>query len=182
VDKCAACDAVLYSTDSRKTSMCARMRHHERLAARPRLDALLDATGAEIGAEVLPVDTLKFRTRAATPRGFAEGRSRPPRATRWCDAGLDQVAWYARFEFDFHGGSMDRCRRRFVRGVRVAHRAEAAVRLRHRLGGARMQEGLLSLVQMAMTTAALPTSRSAGAVHIGADGSDDGRRLGELRD
>ena len=61
--KCAACDAVLYSTDLEKNlNVCPKCGHHERLGARPRLDALLDADGRfEIGAEVLPVDTLKFK-------------------------------------------------------------------------------------------------------------------------
>ena len=61
--KCASCDAVLYSTDLEKNlNVCPKCGHHERLAARPRLDALLDADGRfEIGAEVLPLDPLKFR-------------------------------------------------------------------------------------------------------------------------
>jgi len=83
--KCAACDAVLYSTDLEKNlNVCPKCGHHERLGARPRLDALLDADGRfEIGAEVLPSTRSSSRTRAATPRGWARRRSRPPRATRW---------------------------------------------------------------------------------------------------
>ncbi len=61
--KCAACDAVLYSTDLEKNlNVCPKCGHHERLAARPRLDALLDPDGRfEIGAEVLPLDPLMFK-------------------------------------------------------------------------------------------------------------------------
>ena len=61
--KCPACDAVLYSTDLEKNlNVCPKCGHHERLGARPRLDGLLDPDGRfEIGAEVLPLDPLKFR-------------------------------------------------------------------------------------------------------------------------
>jgi len=61
--KCPACDAVLYSTDLEKNlNVCPKCGHHERFGARPRLDTLLDPDGRfEIGAEVLPLDPLKFR-------------------------------------------------------------------------------------------------------------------------
>ena len=75
--KCPACDAVLYSTDLEKNlNVCPKCGHHERLAARPRLDALLDPDGRfEIGAEVLPLDPLKFRdSRRYTERVAFRGR------------------------------------------------------------------------------------------------------------
>ena len=74
--KCAACDAVLYSTDLEKNlNVCPKCGHHERLGARPRIDALLDADGRfEIGAEVLPVDTLKFKDSRRYPERLAEAQ------------------------------------------------------------------------------------------------------------
>src|SRR5438552_3815707 len=121
--KCAACDAVLYSTDLEKNlNVCPKCGHHERLGARPRLDALLDADGRfEIGAEVLPVDTLKFKD----SRRYTERLAEAQEQTAESDAlvvmqgsikALGVVC--AAFEFDFMGGSMGSVvGERFVRGV-----------------------------------------------------------------
>ena len=159
--KCAACDAVLYSTDLEKNlNVCPKCGHHERLGARPRLDALLDPDGRfEIGAEVLPVDTLKFRD----SRRYTERLSEAQEQTAESDAlvvmqgsikTLGVVC--AAFEFDFMGGSMGSVvGERFVRGVRVAIEQKLPFVCVTASGGARMQEGALSLVQMAKTTAAL---------------------------
>jgi acetyl-CoA carboxylase carboxyl transferase subunit beta len=159
--KCAACDAVLYSTDLEKNlNVCPKCGHHERLGARPRLDALLDADGRfEIGAEVLPVDTLKFKD----SRRYTERLAEAQEQTAESDAlvvmqgsikALGVVC--AAFEFDFMGGSMGSVvGERFVRGVRVAIEQKLPYVCVTASGGARMQEGLLSLVQMAKTTAAL---------------------------
>ena len=159
--KCAACDAVLYSTDLEKNlNVCPKCGHHERLGARPRLDALLDPDGRyEIGAEVLPVDTLKFRDSRRYPERLSEAQDE----TAESDAlvvmqgsikALGVVC--AAFEFDFMGGSMGSVvGERFVRGVRVAIEQKLPFVCVTASGGARMQEGLLSLAQMAKTTAAL---------------------------
>ena len=159
--KCAACDAVLYSTDLEKNlNVCPKCGHHERLGARPRLDALLDPDGRfEIGFEVLPVDTLKFRD----SRRYAERLAEAQEQTAESDAlvvmqgsikALGVVC--AAFEFDFMGGSMGSVvGERFVRGVRVAIEQKLPFVCVTASGGARMQEGALSLVQMAKTTAAL---------------------------
>jgi acetyl-CoA carboxylase carboxyl transferase subunit beta len=159
--KCAACDAVLYSTDLEKNlNVCPKCGHHERLGARPRLDALLDPDGRfEIGAEVLPVDTLKFKD----SRKYTERLSEAQETTAESDAlvvmqgsikALGVVC--AAFEFDFMGGSMGSVvGERFVRGVRVAIEQKLPFICVTASGGARMQEGLLSLAQMAKTTAAL---------------------------
>jgi acetyl-CoA carboxylase carboxyl transferase subunit beta len=159
--KCAACDAVLYSTDLEKNlNVCPKCGHHERLGARPRLDALLDADGRfEIGSEVLPVDPLKFKD----SRRYSERLSEAQEETAEGDAlvvmqgsikSLGVVC--AAFEFDFMGGSMGSVvGERFVRGVRVAIEQKLPLVCVTASGGARMQEGLLSLVQMAKTTAAL---------------------------
>jgi len=159
--KCAACDAVLYSTDLEKNlNVCPKCGHHERLGARPRLDALLDPDARfEIGAEVLPVDTLKFKDSRRYPERLAEAQEQ----TAESDAlvvmqgsikSLGVVC--AAFEFDFMGGSMGSVvGERFVRGVRVAIEQKLPFICVTASGGARMQEGLLSLAQMAKTTAAL---------------------------
>jgi acetyl-CoA carboxylase carboxyl transferase subunit beta len=159
--KCAACDAVLYSTDLEKNlNVCPKCGHHERLGARPRIDGLLDPDGRfEIGSEVLPVDTLKFKD----SRRYTERLSEAQENTAESDAlvvmqgsikSLGVVC--AAFEFDFMGGSMGSVvGERFVRGVRVAIEQKLPFVCVTASGGARMQEGLLSLVQMAKTTAAL---------------------------
>ena len=74
--KCAACDAVLYSTDLEKNlNVCPKCGHHERLGARPRLDALLDPDGRfEIGSEVLPLDPLKFKDSRRYSERLAEAQ------------------------------------------------------------------------------------------------------------
>ena len=159
--KCPACDAVLYSTDLEKNlNVCPKCGHHERLGARPRLDALLDPDGRfEIGAEVLPLDPLKFKD----SRRYAERLTEGQEQTGEGDAlvvmqgaikSLGLVC--AAFEFDFMGGSMGSAvGERFVRGVRVAIEHKQPFVCVTASGGARMQEGALSLMQMAKTTAAL---------------------------
>src|SRR4029077_16077035 len=125
-----------------------------------RLDALIDPDGRfEIGAEVLPVDSLKFRD----SRKYAERLEGGLASTGESDAlivlqgsikSLGVVC--AAFEFDFMGGSMGSVvGERFVRGVRVAIEQKMPFICVAASGGARMQEGLLSLAQMAKTTAAL---------------------------
>jgi acetyl-CoA carboxylase carboxyl transferase subunit beta len=159
--KCPACSAVLYSTDLEKNlSVCPKCGDHQRIGARARLDALLDPEGRfEIGAEVLPVDTLKFKDSRKYPERLEEAASE----TGETDAlvvmqgsikSLGTVC--AAFEFEFMGGSMGSVvGERFVRGVQVAVEQKLPYVCFTSTGGARMQEGLLSLMQMAKTTAAL---------------------------
>ncbi len=159
--KCPGCDAVLYSADLEKNlNVCPKCGHHQRIGARTRLDALLDVDGRfEIGAEVLPVDGLKFRDSRKYPERLSEAQAQ----TGETDAlvvmqgaihSLGLVC--AVFEFEFMGGSMGSVvGERFVRGVRVAIEQKLPLVCFTATGGARMQEGLLSLVQMAKTNAAL---------------------------
>ena len=159
--KCPGCDAVLYSADLEKNlNVCPKCGHHQRIGARTRLDALLDADGRfEIGAEVLPVDGLKFRDSRKYPERLSEAHAQ----TGETDAlvvmqgaihSLGMVC--AVFEFEFMGGSMGSVvGERFVRGVRVAIEQKLPLVCFTATGGARMQEGLLSLMQMAKTNAAL---------------------------
>jgi len=159
--KCPACDAVLYSTDLQKNlNVCPKCAHHHRISARARLDDLLDPDGRfEIGAEVLPVDSLKFRDSKKYPERLAEAQAQ----TGESDALLvvqgsiqSMGVVCALFEFDFMGGSMGSVvGERFVRGVRVAIEQKLPFICVTASGGARMQEGLLSLMQMAKSTASL---------------------------
>jgi acetyl-CoA carboxylase carboxyl transferase subunit beta len=159
--KCPACDAVLYSTDLEKNlNVCPKCGFHQRIGARARLDALLDADGRfEIGAEVLPVDTLKFRDSRRYPERLAEAQEQTAEGDalvvmQGSIKALGVVC--SAFEFDFMGGSMGSVvGERFVRGVRVAIEQKLPFICVTASGGARMQEGLLSLAQMAKTTAAL---------------------------
>jgi acetyl-CoA carboxylase carboxyl transferase subunit beta len=159
--KCPACDAVLYSTDLEKNvNVCPKCAHHQRLGARARLDALLDPDGRfEIGAEVTPVDSLKFKDSRRYPDRLSEAQDE----TKETDAlvvmqgsikAIGVVC--AAFEFDFMGGSMGSVvGERFVRGVRLAIEQKLPFVCVTASGGARMQEGLLSLAQMTKTTASL---------------------------
>jgi acetyl-CoA carboxylase carboxyl transferase subunit beta len=159
--KCPACDAVLYGADLESNlSVCPKCGHHLRLRARKRLDSLLDAEGRyEIGQEVLPVDALKFKD----SRKYTERLQEALEQTEETDAlvvmggaicTIPVVA--AAFEFDFMGGSMGSVvGERFVRGVATAIEQKVPFISVAASGGARMQEGVLSLMQMAKTTAKL---------------------------
>ena len=159
--KCPACDAVLYSTDLEKNlNVCPKCGHHHRISARTRLEELLDAEGRfEIGVEVLPVDSLKFRDSKKYTERLAEAQAQ----TGETDALLvvqgsirSMGVVCAVFEFDFMGGSMGSVvGERFARAVRAAIEQKLPLICITATGGARMQEGLLSLMQMAKCTAAL---------------------------
>jgi acetyl-CoA carboxylase carboxyl transferase subunit beta len=159
--KCPSCQAVLYHADLEKNfSVCPKCNHHHRITARQRLDWLLDSEGRfEIGAEVLPVDTLKFKD----SRKYSERLTAAKRDTGEDDALLVQQGSIhavpvivAAFEFSFMGGSMGSVvGERFVRGVQLAVEQNMPFICFAASGGARMQEGLLSLMQMAKTCAAL---------------------------
>ena len=159
--KCPSCDAVLYSTDlERNLNVCPKCGYHERLGARERLDALLDAEGRfEIGEEVQPVDSLKFKDSRRYPERIAEAQAETGErdALVVMQGAIRSIGVVcAVFEFDFMGGSMGSVvGERFVRGVRTAIEEKLPFVCVSASGGARMQEGLLSLLQMAKTTAAL---------------------------
>jgi len=159
--KCPECDAVLYATDLEKSAnVCPKCGHHGRLSARARLDIFLDSESRyEIGAEVQPVDSLKFKD----SKRYADRLEEAEKETAETDAlvilqgavkGVSLVA--AAFEFDFMGGSMGSVvGERFVRGVHACLDQDLPFVCFSATGGARMQEGLLSLMQMAKTTAVL---------------------------
>lgn len=159
--KCASCETVLYKTDLEgNLNVCPKCGHHHRIDARARLNGFLDDEGRyEIGQEVLPVDALKFKDSKKYPERLKEAME----ATGETDAlvcmggsvkSIPLVA--AAFEFDFMGGSMGSVvGERFVRGVETAIEQKVPFVCFTATGGARMQEGLLSLMQMAKTNAAL---------------------------
>ncbi|HSW07240.1 acetyl-CoA carboxylase, carboxyltransferase subunit beta [Aquabacterium sp.] len=159
--KCPACETVLYNTDlAQNLNVCPKCDHHHRIGARARLDAFLDAEGRyEIGQEVVPVDPLKFKDSRKYPERLKDALE----ATGETDAlvvlggavmSVPLVA--ACFEFDFMGGSMGSVvGERFVRGVETAIEQKVPFVCYTATGGARMQEGLFSLLQMAKTNAAL---------------------------
>jgi acetyl-CoA carboxylase carboxyl transferase subunit beta len=159
--KCPSCEAVLYATDlAQNLSVCPKCGHHHRLKARERLDLLLDAEAQfEIGAEVLPLDALKFKDSKRYPDRLAAanedtGESDAMVVMQGAIKTLPVVV--ACFEFEFMGGSMGAVvGERFVRGVNVAVENQLPFICITASGGARMQEGLLSLMQMSKTTAAV---------------------------
>ena len=159
--KCPSCETVLYKTDlEQNINVCPKCGHHHRMGARARLDAFLDPEGRfEIGQEIVPVDALKFKDSKKYPERLKEALE----ATGETDAlvvmggaihSIPVVA--ACFEFQFMGGSMGSVvGERFVRGVETAVEQKTPFVSFTATGGARMQEGLLSLMQMAKTNAAL---------------------------
>ncbi|MFO1415361.1 MAG: acetyl-CoA carboxylase, carboxyltransferase subunit beta [Burkholderiales bacterium] len=159
--KCAACEAVLYRTDLEKNlSVCPKCGHHNRVSARERVDQILDAEGRfEIGSEVVPVDSLKFKDQKKYPDRLAAALEQTGEtdALVVMQGSVKSVPLVlAAFEFEFMGGSMGSVvGERFVRGVRVAFDNRVPFVCVSASGGARMQEGVNSLFQMAKTTAVL---------------------------
>jgi len=159
--KCESCEAVLYRSDLESSlHVCPKCGHHKRVRARQRLDMLLDPEGRfEIGAEVLPLDPLKFRDSKKYPDRLAAanedtGESDALVVMQGAICNVSVVV--AVFEFDFVGGSMGSVvGERFVRGVNAALEQGLPFVCMTASGGARMQEGLLSLMQMAKTTASV---------------------------
>jgi acetyl-CoA carboxylase carboxyl transferase subunit beta len=170
--KCPSCETVLYKTDlEQNLGVCPKCEHHHRISARARLNGFLDAEGRyEIGQEVVPTDALKFKDSRKYPERIKEAME----TTGETDAlvvmggnvmGIEVIA--ACFEFDFMGGSMGSVvGERFVRGVEEATAQKVPFICFTATGGARMQEGLLSLMQMAKTNASLTRLAKKGLPYI----------------
>ena len=186
--KCPACDSVLYRPEvERNLQVCPKCAHHMRIGARERLTQFLDPESAvEIGADVAPEDPLRFRD----SKRYRDRLAAAQKAVGERDAlvvmsgtleGIEIVA--GAFEFSFMGGSMGSVvGERFVRGVEhaIAHRKPLVCFSAS--GGARMQEGLSVAPADGEDERGARGARGGGlAVHLGADRSDDGRRLGEPR-
>ena len=166
--KCPSCDAVLYRPELEKTlDVCPKCNHHMRINARTRLDVFLDADGRqEIGVDLEPVDRLKFRD----GKKYKDRLLAAQKDTGEKDAlvamsgklhGMPVVA--CAFEFSFMGGSMGAIvGERFVRAGNVAFEQRCPLVCFSASGGARMQEALISLMQMAKTSALLARLREEG--------------------
>ena len=159
--KCPSCETVLYKTDlEQNIYVCPKCSHHHRIGARARLDAFLDAEGRyEIGQEVLPVDALKFKDSKKYPerlKAALEDTGETDALVVMGGSVMSVPIVTACFEFEFMGGSMGSVvGERFVRGVETAIEQKTPFVSFTATGGARMQEGLLSLMQMAKTNASL---------------------------
>ena len=170
--KCVKCDATLYLPElERNLDVCPKCDHHFRIGARKRLDMFLDSEHREeLATDVEPVDRLKFKD----VKKYKDRLTQAQKATGEKDAliamqglleGKPLVA--VAFEFAFHGGSMG-----YVVGEKFTRAAQRALDEKIPLvcfsatGGARMQEALISLMQMAKTSAVLEKMRMAGVPYI----------------
>jgi acetyl-CoA carboxylase carboxyl transferase subunit beta len=170
--KCVKCEAVLYRPElERNLHVCPKCDHHMRIGGRVRLNSFLDEDGrTEIGADVEPIDRLKFKD----IKKYKDRLIAAQKATGEKDAlvamqgkveGFDLVA--CAFEFKFHGGSMG-----YVVGERFTRAANRAIEENIPLvcfsatGGARMQEALISLMQMSKTSAVIERMSQKGIPYI----------------
>jgi acetyl-CoA carboxylase carboxyl transferase subunit beta len=171
-EKCPACASVLYKAElERNMHVCPKCDHHMRIGARERLEGFLDpGTGEELGQALMPEDPLRFRD----TKRYRERLQQAQKATGENDALIAMTGQLhglpvavCAFEFRFMGGSMGS-----VVGERFVRAANAALEERMPLicfsasGGARMQEALYSLMQMAKTSAALARLADAGVPFI----------------
>ena len=170
--KCLGCNEVLYSTELAKNLMvCPGCNFHHRISARLRISQFLDESGQdEIAAHLEPVDRLKFRD----SKKYKDRISQAQKATGEREALVlvkgtlqNQPVILSVFEFQFMGGSMGAVvGEKFVRGVIEATKARCPYICITASGGARMQEGLFSLMQMAKTSAALAKFAQTGLPFI----------------
>ncbi|WP_425914402.1 acetyl-CoA carboxylase, carboxyltransferase subunit beta [Pseudomonas sp. GWSMS-1] len=166
--KCPSCDAVLYKPELGKTlDVCPKCNHHMRIGARERLDIFLDKEGREeLGAELEPVDRLKFRDSKKYKDRIVGAQKQTCEkdalvAIRGTLEGMPIVT--CAFEFSFMGGSMGAIvGERFVRAANAALEQRCPLVCFSASGGARMQEALISLMQMAKTSAVLARLREEG--------------------
>ena len=170
--KCAKCDSVLYRPELEKNlDVCPKCEHHMRIGARRRLDVFLDKDNrTEIGTDIEPVDRLKFKD----IKRYKERLSAAQKATGEKDAliamegtvkGLPVVC--SAFEFGFHGGSMGYAvGEKFTRAANLALERRVPYICFSASGGARMQEALISLMQMAKTSAVIQRLRENGIPYV----------------
>ncbi len=170
--KCPGCNGVLYRAElERNSDVCPKCSHHQRQGARKRLEAFLDEEPrVEIGTDLVPVDALKFKDR----KKYKDRLVQAQKATQENDAlvavmgqvkSVPLVA--AAFEFRFLGGSMGSVvGEKFVQSVDTCIDQSIPMICFSASGGARMQEALFSLMQMAKTSAALAKLRANGIPFI----------------
>ena len=170
--KCVRCDAVLYRPElERNLDVCPKCNHHMRIDARRRLDIFLDEDArVELATEVEPIDRLKFKD----TKKYKDRLIQAQKATGEKDAlvafqgtlgGKPIVA--VAFAFSFHGGSMGYAvGEKFTRAANVALELGCPMVCFSATGGARMQEALISLMQMAKTSAVLERMRQTGIPYV----------------
>ena len=166
--KCPGCHAILYRAElERNLEVCPKCNHHNRIRARRRLESFLDPEPREeLGVELESADPLKFKDLKKYKDRLAQaqkatGEKEALVAMRGALKSVPVVA--AAFEFEYMGGSMGSVvGERFVRGVDAALEQGSPLVCFSASGGARMQESLFSLMQMAKTSAALAQMREAG--------------------
>ncbi|HTF98703.1 MAG TPA: acetyl-CoA carboxylase, carboxyltransferase subunit beta [Cellvibrio sp.] len=171
-EKCVKCDAVLYKPELEKTlDVCPKCDHHMRVGARARLGMFLDPQNRqELATDVEPIDRLKFKD----IKKYKDRLSSAQKETGEKDAliamrgelkGMPIVA--VAFEFAFHGGSMGYVvGERFTRAATVALKENIPFVCFSATGGARMQEALISLMQMAKTSAVIERLKMQGTPYI----------------
>ena len=170
--KCVKCEAVLYRPDlERNDDVCPKCDHHMRIGARRRLDVFLDEAGREeIHTDIEPVDRLKFKDK----KRYKDRLSAAQKSTGEKDAliamrgtlqGLPVVV--VAFEFKFHGGSMGYAvGEKFTRSAQLALAEKIPLVCFSASGGARMQEALISLMQMAKTSAVIERMKQESVAYI----------------
>lgn len=169
--KCVKCESILYKPDlERNAEVCPKCDHHMRIGARRRLELCLDHGAEELFPDIEPVDHLKFKDK----RKYRDRLTAAQRSTGEKDAliamrgeilGVSVIA--LAFEFDFHGGSMGYAvGEKFTRAATVALETRTPLVCFSASGGARMQEALISLMQMAKTSAVIERLKGQGIPYI----------------
>ena len=169
--KCVKCESILYRPDlERNAEVCPKCDHHMRIGARRRLELCLDHGAEELFPDIEPVDHLKFKDK----RKYRDRLTAAQRSTGEKDAliamrgeilGVSVIA--LAFEFDFHGGSMGYAvGEKFTRAATVALETRTPLVCFSASGGARMQEALISLMQMAKTSAVIERLKGQGIPYV----------------
>lgn len=170
--KCLGCQEVLYRLDLEKNlSVCKKCGHHHRLSARERIASLLDAgEQIEIASNYEPIDRLKFKDSKKYKDRISQAQkaSGEKEAIVVVKGSIHQLpVVVSAFEFSYMGGSMGATvGEKFVQGLEDASKSGCAYICVTASGGARMQEGLFSLMQMAKTSAALAKFSETGLPFI----------------
>ena len=170
--KCVKCEAVLYRPDvERNDDVCPKCDHHMRIGARRRLDCFLDLDDREeVFTDIEPIDRLRFKDKKRyrdrlTAAQKSTGEKDALIAMRGKLQGLPLVS--VAFEFEFHGGSMGYAvGEKFTRSAQLALDEGIPLVCFSASGGARMQEALISLMQMAKTSAVIERMKMAGLPYI----------------
>ena len=170
--KCPKCESVLYRPELEKNlDVCPKCEHHMRIGARRRLAAFFDEGSAtEVLTHIEPVDRLKFKDK----KKYKDRLTSAQKATGEKDALIamqgtlkDMPLVAVAFEFGFHGGSMGYAvGEKFTQAANIALKENIPLVCFSASGGARMQEALISLMQMAKTSAVIERMRQQGVPYI----------------